>query len=55
MDYHTVGRVLKFREMKGGWNNIAEMKKDEILLPDEARKLEPYLVFCHENCDSNRK
>ena len=55
MDYHTVGRVLKFREMKGGWNNIAEMKKDEILLPDEARKLEPYLVFRHENCDSNRK
>ena len=55
MDYHTVGRVLKFREMKGGWDNIAEMKKDEILLPDEARKLEPYLVFRHENCDSNRK
>ena len=55
MDYHTVGRVLKFREMKGGWNNIAEMKKDEILLPDEARKLEPYLVFRHKNCDSNRK
>ena len=55
MDYHTVGRVLKFREMKGGWNNIAEMKKDEILLPDEARKLEPYLVFRRENCDSNQK
>ena len=55
MDYHTVGRVLKFREMKGGWNNIAEMKKDEILLPDEARKLRPYLVFRRENCDSNQK
>ena len=55
MNYHTVGRVLKIREMKGGWNNIAEMKNDETLLPDEAQKLEPYLVFRHENCDSNRK
>ncbi len=55
MSYHTVGRVLKIREMKGGWNNIAEMKNDETLLPDEAQKLEPYLVFRRENCDSNLK
>jgi hypothetical protein len=25
------------------------------LLPDEAQKLEPYLVFRRENCDSNLK
>lgn len=45
MSKSIVGRVLKQRELKGGWSNITEMKNQDVLLPHEAEKLAPYLIF----------
>lgn len=45
MNKSIVGRVLKQRELKGGWSNITEMESQDILLPHEAEKLAPYLIF----------
>jgi DNA uptake protein ComE-like DNA-binding protein len=40
-----VGRILKERETKGGWNTLRELTDNDILLPDEAEKVAPYVVF----------
>ncbi len=38
-------RVLKNRQLKGGWTTIGEMLEDNTLTPDEAARLSPYLMF----------
>ncbi len=38
-------RLLKVRQLKGGWSTIEEMKLDNILDEEEAIRLRPYLLF----------
>lgn len=41
----TLRRLLKQRELKGGWNSTREMIEQNILTEEEAARLCPYLVF----------
>ncbi len=41
----TLRRLLKQRELKGGWNSTREMIEQNILTEEEAARLRPYLVF----------
>ncbi len=38
-------RLLKVRELKGGWSTTEEMIKDDIFTPEEGARVRPYLVF----------
>ncbi|MFR9524059.1 MAG: helix-hairpin-helix domain-containing protein [Rikenellaceae bacterium] len=38
-------RLLKIRELKGGWSTIEEMTQDEIFTGNEAARVRPYLLF----------
>ncbi len=38
-------RIIKQRQLKGGWSRIEEMIEDNILSEDEAERLAPYLRF----------
>ena len=38
-------RIVKHRQLKGGWSRIEEMVDDNILSEEEARRLAPYLRF----------
>jgi len=38
-------KLLKQRELKGGWSAAEAFHEDHILKPDEARRLAPYLSF----------
>ncbi len=38
-------RLLKVRQLKGGWCTVAEMINDSILTLEEAERLRPYLLF----------
>ena len=38
-------RIVRARESKGGWNTLGELVDNDILLPDEAEKVAPYVVF----------
>ncbi len=38
-------RLLKYRELKGGWSSVEEMIEDNIFTEEEALKLRPYLEF----------
>ncbi len=38
-------RLLKIRELKGGWSTIKEMIDDDILNEEEATRVRPYLLF----------
>ncbi|MFI3317093.1 MAG: helix-hairpin-helix domain-containing protein [Rikenellaceae bacterium] len=38
-------RLLKIRELKGGWSTIEEMKEDNIFTTEEATRVRPYLLF----------
>lgn len=40
-----VRRITEARQLKGGWNTLRELTDNDILLPDEARKVAPYVVF----------
>ena len=40
-------RIVKLRQLKGGWNRIEEMIDDKIFSEEEAKRLEPYLRFGH--------
>lgn len=42
---HTLRRLLKHRQLKGGWSTAEEMIEDHILTPQEAARLAPYLQF----------
>lgn len=41
----TLRRLLKRRQLKGGWKSIREMIDDDILTEEEAARLRPYLLF----------
>jgi len=45
MEPRTLRRVLKRRQLKGGWSAIEEMVEDNTLTRDEAARLAPYLRF----------
>ncbi len=38
-------KLLKLRQLKGGWNNTGQLIEDKIFTPQEAEKLAPYLLF----------
>ena len=38
-------RIIKQRQLKGGWSRIEEMTKQDILSEEEAKRLAPYLRF----------
>ena len=38
-------KIIKQRQLKGGWSRIEEMVEDNILSEDEAKRLVPYLWF----------
>lgn len=40
-----VRRLLRARELKGGWSRIEELTDEDIWLPGEAAKAAPYVVF----------
>lgn len=44
----TLRRILKQRQLKGGWSAIEEMTEDNILTQSEAARLAPYLRFSAE-------
>lgn len=41
----TLRKLLRNRQLKGGWSTIEDMLKDNTLTAEEARKLAPYLQF----------
>ncbi|MFI3302238.1 MAG: helix-hairpin-helix domain-containing protein [Rikenellaceae bacterium] len=41
----VVRRLLKTRQIKGGWSSIAEMTEDNIFTQEEAQRLRPYVRF----------
>ena len=41
----TLRKLLKKRQLKGGWKSIREMTEDDILTAEEAERLRPYAVF----------
>lgn len=40
-------KLIKTRELKGGWSTIEEMIDDDIFTRDEAERLRPYLRFAY--------
>ncbi len=47
--YFTAARVKKLtkkRNTKGGWSNIEQMVDDDIFTKQEAQHVQPYLIFC---------
>ncbi len=38
-------RILKNRQLKGGWSTIEDMVEDNTLTPEEAARVAPYLLF----------
>ncbi|MFI3281554.1 MAG: helix-hairpin-helix domain-containing protein [Rikenellaceae bacterium] len=38
-------RLLKIRELKGGWSTVEEMIDDKIFTEEEATRVRPYLLF----------
>ncbi len=43
-------RIVKQRQLKGGWSGIGEMIDDDILSEEEAARLAPYLRFVRDTC-----
>ncbi len=41
----TLKRIIKQRQLKGGWSRIEEMVEQNILTEEEAKRLAPYLRF----------
>ena len=41
----TLRKILKRRQLKGGWSTLEEMIEDGILTREEADRLHPYLRF----------
>ncbi len=40
-----LNRILKYRQLKGGWRSIEDLTERHILTTDEADRLGPYLCF----------
>ena len=60
----TLRKILKRRQLKGGWSTLEEMIEDGILTREEADRLHPYLRFgvrttqngdCHTPFEGRRK
>ena len=45
----TLRKLLKKRQLKGGWSTLGELVEDHILTPEEAARLAPYLRFRVQN------
>lgn len=45
----TLRKLLKQRQLKGGWGSIEDLLNDKIFTPQEAKRIAPYLVFGSEN------
>lgn len=41
----TLNKILKYRQLEGGWCNIGELIEQHILSEEEADKLSPYFYF----------
>ena len=41
----ALNRILKFRQLKGGWSDTGDLIEQHILSAEEAERLEPYLCF----------
>ncbi len=41
----SLRKLLKIRELKGGWSTVEEMIDDEIFTEEEAHRVRPYLLF----------
>lgn len=44
-----VRKIIKHRQLKGGWSNAEEFLADDILSADEAARIIPYLRFSTDN------
>jgi len=42
---HILRKLLKTRQLKGGWSTAEELIEDKILTREEAARLAPYLRF----------
>lgn len=49
----TLRKLLKLRQLKGGWSTAQEMIDDHILSREEAARLTPYLRFGHRSGPDN--
>ena len=49
----TLRKLLKYRQLKGGWSDIEEMVDANILTRGEAQKLAPYLRFDFEKPENS--
>lgn len=47
-------RIVKQRQLKGGWSGIEEMIDDDIFDREEAARLAPYLRFVRDTIDNRR-
>ncbi len=45
MTSQRIRKILKNRQLKGGWSTIEDMIEDHTLTPEEAQRLSPYLRF----------
>lgn len=45
----TLRKLLKTRQLKGGWSTLGELVEDHILTAEEAERLAPYLRFGVQN------
>ncbi len=45
VDGATLRKLLKYRQLKGGWRTTQELIEQDILTPQRAEKLAPYLIF----------
>lgn len=41
----ALNKILKFRQLKGGWSDTGDLIEQHILSAEEAERLEPYLCF----------
>ena len=45
----VLDKILKYRQLKGGWRNAEEFVKQHILSREQAVRLAPYLRFRTQN------
>lgn len=41
----VLNRLLKYRQLKGGWRSIRDLTEQHIISEQQAEKLSPYLCF----------
>ena len=45
LEDRLLNRILKYRQLKGGWRSIEDLTEQHILTAEQARRLCPYLCF----------